>query len=378
MLAGRVVSSIVCVDSTENEFTLTVSDEGNVFVLGSSTYHGFNASVPQQIPNLKNISSIACGSRHSVCLDMAGNVFSFGSNIYGQLGIGLGLTDMTSEPQKVSIPPIIQIACGNNFTLCVSEDLRLFSFGHNESGQLGIAKSFRYKPFYVSTPKMIESLENVDFVACGGDFCVCKLLNNDCYVWGQNRSSQLGFENTGDITSPHLCIDWPEDIVDIKCGLEHTLVLTSDQQVYTSGYGIFGQLGKFPSRRLHNLSQNYDLLEIIRIECGYNHSICIDVYDTVYVFGLNSNGQLGLGDFSDKYTCHALEIPSDSSIISISSGGDHTFVKTSANEIFGFGNNRSSQILENEKSLISSPVRVFEGMENIWKSKKSKAKSARK
>ena len=187
---------------------------------------------------------------------------------------------------------------------------------------------------------------------------------------------QLGIDSEDSISTPLKCVDWPEDIVDIKCGSQHTLVLTSNQQVYTCGCGLQGELGKFPSKDSRMFSQNHDLLEIIRIECGSYHSICIDVYDNVFVFGCNNEGQLGLGDFSDRYSGNILEVPSDSSSIDISSGGSHTFVKTSANEIFGFGNNRNSQILENEES--SSPVRVFEGMENIWKSKKSTSKSARK
>jgi len=99
----------------------------------------------------------------------------------------------------------------------------------------------------------------------------------------------------------------------------------------------------------------------------------------LYVFGDNGSGQLGLGD-TDKRN-KPIKHPSLSNIIDISNGGNHTFVKTSNNEIYAFGKNGNSQLgikTENRNQL--TPIRVFEDNEDIWSSnitKKPTAKSAR-
>ena len=72
--------------------------------------------------------------------------------------------------------------------------------------------------------------------------------------------------------------------------------------------------------------------------------------------------------------------PSLSNIIDISNGGLRSFVKTSNNEIYAFGNNYFSQLGIKTKDKQITPIRVFEDNEDIWFSNinKSKAKSARK
>jgi len=74
-------------------------------------------------------------------------------------------------------------------------------------------------------------------------------------------------------------------------------------------------------------------------------------------------------------------------VIDVSKGGDFTFVKTSDNEIYAFGNNRYSQLgIETKDIFQTKPIKVLQGKEDIWNSKqisesflkKWRAKSARK
>ena len=346
---------------------------------------------PKIIPSLQNIYSIVHGKSHTMCLDYDGNVYTFGSNDSGQLGIpldsifswrrllNLGVpvepwNDFTHKPQKITIPPVKQISCTDLLNICVTENSEVYSFG----GQ--------YNNRYV-LPKKIESLENVDFVECGGDFVVCKTKMNDVYVWGNNYKGQLGIGNRISQQFPYKCINWPDDIVDIKCGKYHTLLLTANQNVYGHGSSSSGQLGKDLLWDEKDENACIDspqiiegLFEVVRIECGNFHSMCIDVNNDLFVFGDNHYGQLGLGDTKHRTT--PTKHPSLSNVIDISKGGCHTFVKTSNNEIYAFGSNHYLQLgIKTVHENQIRPIRVFKGKEDIWCSNvniKSKAKSARK
>ena len=121
------------------------------------------------------------------------------------------------------------------------------------------------------------------------------------------------------------------------------------------------------------------LSDIIRIECGYNHAMCIDINHDLHVFGLNIFGELGLCDSNTRYK--PIKHSSLSNIIDISKGGKSTFVKTSNNEIYAFGDNTYLQLgTETEQSLHQFiPIRILKNNEDIWcsNSHKSNAKSAR-
>ena len=118
-MAKRVVATIRCDGDDNSGYTASISNEGYVYIIGkdyrNSTAEEFSM---RKVPSLKNIQSIDC-SDHILCLDSLGSVFTFGGNVYGQLGIGNQNTHFISDPQKVKLPPCKQVSCGDSFTICL-------------------------------------------------------------------------------------------------------------------------------------------------------------------------------------------------------------------------------------------------------------------
>jgi len=143
-----------------------------------------------KLSSLSNIKSIASGVEHVVCLDFNGNVFTFGYNDFGQLGLDKIRSKkirFTLTPQNVDIPPTTkQVACGAYFTVCISEKGNVCVFGSNLEGQLGL------KSISILSPIRLKTIENIDFVECGRDFVIYKTFENELYVSGANNRGQLG------------------------------------------------------------------------------------------------------------------------------------------------------------------------------------------
>jgi len=240
-------------DSFDSDFgcTLCISDNGDVYSFGQHTdgAHGHEEEIvftPKAIFGLKNIVGIACGSHHTICLDFEGVAFSFGSNQFGQLGLNkeYDVLPYTHQPHKIDIPVLItQISSGLQFTVCLSEDGDLYSFGKNDYGQLGINSDIEYSDY----PQKLELLKGVDFVECGDSFAVCYTLNNSIFSWGFNFYGQLGTNDNNNQKKPIKASNWPKKIVDIRCGSWHTLVLTANGEVYSCGSNLFGELGRIIS-----------------------------------------------------------------------------------------------------------------------------------
>jgi len=82
------------------------------------------------------IVQISCGLHHTVVLTLAGEVFTFGSNQYGQLGTG----DLqpVSGPIQVKVQGMIsQVSAGSNHTVLLTHKGIVYTFGNYQKGQLG-------------------------------------------------------------------------------------------------------------------------------------------------------------------------------------------------------------------------------------------------
>ena len=326
------LSTIACAGNEIDYFqcSLFISEEGDVYSKGcginNSHGHPQHILIPKVIDGLKQIISVV-SKDYTMFLDSNGTVYTLGKEIFGDFDSNLP----SWEPYKLDLPPIKQIACCKESGFCVSEIGEVFSFGNNENGQLGHGN---YDVHPLNYPKKIESLENIDFIECGSQFVICKNFDNSIFSWGRNDSGQLG--TTTQEYSPTKCETWNIDIseiIDITCGYNHTLVLMSNKYVYSCGYNFSGQVGRLVDNT--SLERIDELSDVVKIECGDNHSLCINSNGNLYVFGDNHCGQLGLGDTENRKT--PIKHPSLSNIIDISRGGSNTFVKTSNNEIYAFG-----------------------------------------
>ena len=376
-MAVRSQSNVVI---SSGYIILVSTDEVYSYGKDDESAHGHQEEViltPTKIPSLKNIVSVDCGGHHTICLDKDGGVFSFGSNTLSQLGVKKSPKELkfTHLPQKIDVPPIKQIVCGYVSSICISTNDEMFSFGSNFFGQLGLGHNQD-----CDCPKKVESLKNIDFVSCGEYHSICKTLDNQIYVWGKNEELQLGLGEDENPYSPTKCEDCPDDVVDAKCGNEHTILLTSSGDVYSCGNNEESQLGREDDdeEEYAFFRQIEGLSDIIRIECGETHTICIDMNNEVFVFGDNSVGQLGLGD-TDYKEPEVHQNLSLHNIVDISKGGSTILVKTLSNEIFGFGSCGENFFSGAEESEQPTPIQILKGNEDIWYSNigKSKAKSAR-
>ena len=380
-------SSIISVNSITEGFTLCISNDEDVYSFGRSYdgSHGHSEEyirVPKKINHLKNIKMISSNISCSIYLDYNGNVFTFGSNRYGQLGINKRFEELERAyiPQKVILPPCKQVCRSSGLSFCLTEEGTLYFFGCNINSQFGLG----YTKFTYESPKFIRDMNNIDYIACGDYHVICKTYNNEYYSCGSNVYGQLGISKSKygeSISNFTQCLNWPDDIISIKCGFYYSLLLTSKGYVYSFGDNVHGQLGlndkNIDSTDIPTLIP--DIPEIQRIECGDFHSMCIDVNDNLWIFGHNDYGQLGLGDRKNRFK--PILHPTLSNIIDISSGGEQAFVKTQDNKIYAFGNNEYSQLgIKTSEDYQLTPIQTFIGKEDIWRSSicKNKQKSARK
>ena len=87
------------------------------------------------------IKQISCGERHTHLLSRDGYVYSMGSNWHG----ALGLSDNEQSLRQVTAPQLIpclreidQVATGTAHSLALDGMGRVFGWGKQDSGQIGV------------------------------------------------------------------------------------------------------------------------------------------------------------------------------------------------------------------------------------------------
>lgn len=91
-----------------------------------------------------NITKIACGSYHSFALDDQGRVWAFGLNNFGQLGLATQVGDDNAcqlEPtlvESLAAHKITEVVGGEHHTLVITDEGKVLVFGRIDGHQLGL------------------------------------------------------------------------------------------------------------------------------------------------------------------------------------------------------------------------------------------------
>jgi alpha-tubulin suppressor-like RCC1 family protein len=247
-------SNVTCVSSGDNH-TVAVTGKGEVFSIGHGDdyssgghTHNYTTYTFMIIEPLSDvfIISVAAGDRFTLALSRDGNVYSFGSNSHQQLGIND--EDTIMGPTRINdLNDIKCVAAGANHSLAVNYKGRVFSFGCSEGGECGRDET-NYKP------TIIESLYAICDVAAGNKHSLFLSLTGEVYSCGRNDYGQLGY-STDIVTQnvPRLVTDLRRRVSKIVAGGEHSLAL-SNGDLYSFGSNTRGQLGR--EAQFHELSEN--------------------------------------------------------------------------------------------------------------------------
>jgi alpha-tubulin suppressor-like RCC1 family protein len=217
-------------------------------------------------------------------------VFEFGSNKYGYLG--KGQDNAVNEPQIVSelcYQQIIDISYGSYQVLTLTKSGDCYMWGSNTNGELGNNTKVNE-----NKPKLIITLirEKMVQIRCGSNRSVLLTENNELYVIGDDFHGKVGLKKLKNSIK----------FVSIASGGGHKLVLTESGIVYGLDLDNTGQLGnrqKSMTSKLTRIKLSYDII-IKNISCGSSHSLLLSTDEDIYAFGSNNFGQLGDKTGSDQ------------------------------------------------------------------------------
>ena len=243
---------------------------------------------------------------HQVILMESGQVFTSGQNNFGQLGIG---TIDSSEARSTILHNItaqfdgkvISVSAVGNFTLALTDDGKVYSWGYNGQGELGDGTTN-------DSGKVIEITNNFNLPAgrkitkiyAGWEQAFAIADDGALYSWGNAGDGRLGRDTTATPnTLPGVVNDvFDGNIIDLATD-SHTLVLTDTNKVYTWGFNDYGQLGIGNTNTVsgpQDITGSFNGDTIVQVEASSNGSFARTIDGRLYAWGQNDYGNLGFGE----------------------------------------------------------------------------------
>jgi len=249
-------------------------------------------TVIEKVPEDVHWKQVACGHQYTLALTDDGDVYSWGANDCGQLG--LGHTKMIDRPTKLtSLQKITRIRTGHNHAIALNTFGEIFTWGTNHCGQLG-RKSV--DNFSIPTRVVVAHEVSFRYVDCNDTACAAISNKGELYTWGSGGNGKLGHGNTRNYDEPELVKEVKDvPFIQVSLGTHHGLALTETKQIYAWGAGHHGELGLGGRRRqLKPVALN------IREKMSYvlareDISFAISATGALYSWGNCVGGLLGNG-----------------------------------------------------------------------------------
>lgn len=196
---------------------LALTKSGLVFASGSNEFGQLalrdcgqsHSPVLLECLRKERVVAIACGAFHSLALTSRGLVLGWGFNFWGQLGIGNNENQW--EPVclgRLRKENIVEICCGQHHSVALSRKGDLFAWGHNAFGQLGVGEETNFRNI---PTKVIHSQEfAIKHVTCGQNHVLAVSTEGKLLGFGSNYYGQLGTGSRQNQSAPvQICADRP-------------------------------------------------------------------------------------------------------------------------------------------------------------------------
>ncbi len=292
--------------------------------------------------------SVAAGGAHSLGLTTAGRVYAWGANFSGQLGVGS--LDPATRPEAVAVPgTVVAVAAGSSHSLALTSTGSVYAWGANLFGQLGDGTTTGSDlPVRVAIPTGVT----VTAIAAGGDHSLALTSTGSVYAWGANLFGQLGDGTTVSRDTP-VAVPAPGGVVitAVAAGTGHSLALASTGSVYAWGFNASGQLGDGTTVNRTAMTAVHlpDGAAVATIAAGEAHSLAVTTTGAVLAWGSNVFGQLDSAlvaslPVDSPLPLQPLGLPPLTTFVAVAAGIDSSYAVTSTGVVWVWGGDAYGQL----------------------------------
>jgi len=187
------------------EHSIALTSEGHVLTWGTNGFdgrlgHGSNAdqSEPKIVQSLVDahvtVTSMAIGPANCAVVGKDGSLWIWGAGNRGQIGNDELLPQFKPIRVKhLEQEHVTSVSIGNSHVMVLTAKKQVYTFGDNKFGQLGLYPSFQED--HAAYPQSVDSLNMLalspEAIECGDNVCIVLTAGGELYGWGSGETNQL-------------------------------------------------------------------------------------------------------------------------------------------------------------------------------------------
>ncbi|MFW5779834.1 MAG: RCC1 domain-containing protein, partial [Bacillota bacterium] len=257
--------------------------------LGNGQTSG-TTGVPQDITNKFSFASgeypveVSAGEYHSMLRTNDGRLFTWGHNGRGQLGIG-NYTNKSTPVRVTSHTGFTQISAGSMHSLALRTDKRVYTCGDNTSYQLGTTSGVRRYTFASPWTTQYEQ------ISAGELHNGAKRAGTSTYIdlWGCNRGGKLGASisssyHTNDPYQRSATRKSYSGYKSVSAGGRDTIAINTSNYLVATGFGVDTYYDVTENQRLQNTG-----MKVNQIYNGGTMAVIVNASNDMYGYGYASH-----------------------------------------------------------------------------------------
>jgi alpha-tubulin suppressor-like RCC1 family protein len=255
--------------------------------------------VPFEWPGGAAVSHVAVGDDHTCATTSVAELYCWGSDSSGQLGIGSQGGRRTSPVLVGNGMLFVGVSAGRAHTCAITvpaPETHIYCWGANEHGQLGDGTN---EPR--SVPVLVAGGMAFSSVTARMDHTCGVATTGVPYCWGDNALGQLGDGSTTQRNSPE-AVEGGHAFLAVSTGSNHTCGVTAGAKAYCWGENSHGELGDGTTTGRTVPVMVAAEVGFAGITAGTEFSCALGTNQALYCWGRNLEGQLGIGTFTDQPT----------------------------------------------------------------------------
>ena len=393
--------------------TLVLTQDGAVYGWGPNQYGQLGTGdvverrVPTLVPLPERAIAIGAGGSHSAAILAAeGRVYTWGWNVFGQLGRGYQGTPDQGEPvpAAIAVTGASELALGDLHCLVRTSDARVWAWGYNTEGQVG---NGAMTPAYtgVLSPVLID-IDSVRSLDAGGLHSIALKTSGEVWAWGNNQFVAVGNNSRADQRVParvvglpaaslavaggrhsialvpsvtsklveygrwtgaadtrerplERTVSGPPNVAAVSAGFTHALALDGAHRVWSWGEADHGQLGVPGGARIDPVEVPVPLegaRGFVQVEARGHRSLALRSDGAVFSWGEGKWGALGLGSTDDVASPARVSLPAP--VVQLAAGERHTLALDRSGVVWAWGENLNGELGVSQPKLRLLPAPV--------------------